>query len=47
MQSSHIPWKWKRRVCTDFWKSKRRGDEKEKNGFGIITAETRGHVLLP
>jgi hypothetical protein len=29
------------------WKSKRRGDEKEKNGFGIIIAETRGHMLLP
>jgi hypothetical protein len=30
-----------------FWKMKRRGDEKEKNGFGIIIAETRGHVLSP
>jgi hypothetical protein len=29
------------------WKSKRWGDQKEKNGFGIIIAETRGHVLLP
>jgi hypothetical protein len=28
-----------------FWKSKRRDDEKKKNGFGIIIAETRGHVL--
>jgi hypothetical protein len=28
-----------------FWKFKRRGDGKEKNCFGIIIAETRGHVL--
>jgi hypothetical protein len=26
-----------------FWKMKRQGDE--KNGFEIIIAETRGHVL--
>jgi hypothetical protein len=25
-----------------FWKTKRRGDKKEKNGFRIIIAETRG-----
>jgi hypothetical protein len=25
-----------------FWKSKRRGDEKENNGFRIIIAQTRG-----
>jgi hypothetical protein len=31
----------------EFWKMKRRGDRKEKNGFGIIIAETRGHVLSP
>jgi hypothetical protein len=29
-----------------FWKSKRRA-RKKKNGFGIIIAETRGHVLSP
>jgi hypothetical protein len=30
-----------------FWKPKRRGDGKEKNGFRIIISETRGHMLSP
>jgi hypothetical protein len=30
-----------------FWKSKRRGAEKDRNGFEIIITETRGHVLSP
>jgi hypothetical protein len=30
----------------EFWKSKRRGDEKEKNSFGIIIAETRGACVI-
>jgi hypothetical protein len=30
-----------------FWKTKRRGDGKKKNGFRIIIAEIRGHVLSP
>jgi hypothetical protein len=29
-----------------FWKSKRRGDGKEKNGFEIIIAETRGACVI-
>jgi threonine/homoserine efflux transporter RhtA len=29
-----------------FWKSKRRGDGKEKKGFGIIIAETRGACVI-
>jgi hypothetical protein len=29
-----------------FWKSKRRGDGKEKNGFIIIIAETRGACVI-
>jgi hypothetical protein len=29
-----------------FWKSKS-GAMKKRNGFGIIIAETRGHVLSP
>jgi hypothetical protein len=29
-----------------FWKSKRRGDGKEKNGFRIIIAETRGACVI-
>jgi hypothetical protein len=29
-----------------FWKSKRWGDEKRKNGFGIIIAETRGACVI-
>jgi hypothetical protein len=29
-----------------FWKTKRRGYEKEKNGFGIIIAETRGACVI-
>jgi hypothetical protein len=29
-----------------FWKSKRRGDEKEKNGFKFIIAETRGACVI-
>jgi threonine/homoserine efflux transporter RhtA len=28
------------------WKSKRRGDGKKKNGFGIIIAETRGTCVI-
>jgi hypothetical protein len=29
-----------------FWKSKRRGDGKRKNGFRIIIAETRGACVI-
>jgi threonine/homoserine efflux transporter RhtA len=29
-----------------FWKSKRRGDGKEKKGFGIIIAETIGACVI-
>jgi hypothetical protein len=29
-----------------FWKPKRRGDEKEKNGFRIIIAKTRGACVI-
>jgi hypothetical protein len=29
-----------------FWKTKRRGDKKEKNGFGIIIAKTRGACVI-
>jgi hypothetical protein len=28
------------------WKSKRRGDGKKRNGFGIIIAETRGACVI-
>jgi hypothetical protein len=30
----------------EFWKTKRRGDGKEKNGFGIIIAETREACVI-
>jgi hypothetical protein len=30
-----------------FWKTKRQGDKKEKNGFGIIIAKTRELMLSP
>jgi hypothetical protein len=29
-----------------FWKSKRRGDGNEKNGFEIIIAKTRGACVI-
>jgi hypothetical protein len=29
-----------------FWKSKRRGDGKKRNGFGIIIGETKGACVI-
>jgi hypothetical protein len=44
-EQSH-PLELKRHVCTAFG-SRRGGAMKKKNGFRIIIAETRGHVLSP
>jgi hypothetical protein len=46
MHSSHILWKWKRGVCTDFRGRRGEAMEKKKNSFGIIIAETRGPCVI-
>jgi hypothetical protein len=45
MKSSHIPWKWKWHVCTDFGSRRGEAMERKKMVLELLLLKPGGHVL--